>query len=124
METVKENKEANEYIQRLGQKANQAWQVEVCESLQEMVLETIPAAEERLQYGKPHYLKNGHYAAVISASKDKVSFMIFNAGGIVPVEGVLRSMGNGERKTADIRKGEKVDYGQLSAWLKETSSAL
>lgn len=122
MKTIKENKEVAEYIQKVEQKSGQ-WAAEVCESLRKMVHETIPDVEERLQYGKPHYLKNGHYAAVIHAGKDKVSFMIFSAAEI-EAKGVLRAMGNGERKVADIREGQPVDYGQLTGLLKEASGSL
>ena len=51
---------------------------EVITSLRELVYQAIPDAQERLQYKKPHFLKNGKYAAVISTSKDAVSFTIFN----------------------------------------------
>ncbi|WP_228814186.1 hypothetical protein [Nocardia flavorosea] len=43
---------------------------------------------------------------MIHAAKNKVSFMVFDASDIEAVEGVFRSMGNGERKTADIAEGE------------------
>ena len=46
------NEEVTQYIQKLP-----AWQVEVCEALRNLIQETIPTVEERLQYGKPHYLK-------------------------------------------------------------------
>ena len=121
---IKESKEVKDYIQQLGQRPNQSWQEEVVQSLRQIIFEVIPIVEERLQYGKPHYLKNGHYAAVISASKDKVSFMLFNATEIAPIKDVLRSMGNGERKTIDIWEGQAVDSKQISEWLKATSTPL
>lgn len=124
MPTIKESDEVKGYIQKLGEKPNQNWKVEVVQSLRQLVFKTVPSVEERLQYGKPHYLKNGHYAAVISASKDKVSFMLFNASEIAPVKDVLRPMGNGERKTLDIREGHTVDYKQISEWLRLASDTL
>jgi hypothetical protein len=63
------------------------WQVDVCERLRVMVGQTVPGVEERLQYGKPHYLKDGQFVAVIAVAKDKVSFMVFNAAGIAVVKG-------------------------------------
>ncbi|MFS0567169.1 DUF1801 domain-containing protein [Brevibacillus invocatus] len=39
--------------------------MEVSKRLRQMVHESIPGVEERIQYKKPHFLKNGHYAAVM-----------------------------------------------------------
>ncbi|WP_280459356.1 hypothetical protein [Nocardia carnea] len=58
---------------------------------------------------------------MIHAAKNKVSFMVFDASDIEAVEGVFRSMGNGERKTADIAEGRDVDYDLLAASLAEAS---
>ncbi|MFF0467267.1 DUF1801 domain-containing protein [Micromonospora zamorensis] len=102
----------------------QPWQIDVCEKLRAMVVQTIPDVEERLQYGKPHYLRNGHYAAVISVAKDKISFMVFNAKDVPEVKGFLRSLGKGERKAVDIKDGQTVDYDALAGILKETTAAL
>ncbi|MGI8330401.1 DUF1801 domain-containing protein [Actinomadura scrupuli] len=113
------NDEVTQYINKA-----QPWQIEVCEKLRTMVGQTIPDVEERLQYGKPHYLKNGHFAAVIAVGKDKISFMVFNAAGIPEVKGFLRALGNGDRKAVDIREGQTVDYGALASILKETATAL
>lgn len=100
------------------------WQSDVCRQLRAMTHKTIPGVEEQIQYGKPHFSKNGQHAAVIHAAKSKVSFMVFNAAEIEPVKGVLRSMGNGERKTADIVEGAEVDYDVLAEVLAKTSSGL
>jgi hypothetical protein len=86
------------------------------------VHEVVPDVEERLQYGKPHFLKDGSYVAVIHVSKDKVSFMLFNATA-VEAPGILRSMGKGERKTADITEGQPVDYQQFAGFLAQTVNA-
>ncbi|WP_432988710.1 DUF1801 domain-containing protein [Dactylosporangium sp. CA-233914] len=102
----------------------QPWQIDVCERLRAMVGQTIPDAEEQLQYGKPHYLKNGHHAAVIAVAKDKVSFMVFNATDIPEVKGFLRALGNGERKAVDIREGQDVNYDALASILEKTTTAL
>lgn len=113
------NEEVTQYIQKLP-----AWQVEVCEALRKLVHETIPTVEERMQYGKPHYLKNGHYAAVIHAAKGKVSFMLFNAGELAEIKGFFKSMSSPDRKTATISEGQTVDYGQLAQLLKQASDTL
>ncbi|MDG0809084.1 DUF1801 domain-containing protein [Cohnella rhizosphaerae] len=72
-----ENEEVIAFIDNLGAD----WQVQLAKQLREMVHRTIPSVEERIQYKKPHFLKNGHYAAVISPSKDAIAFMIMNASG-------------------------------------------
>lgn len=117
---VMKNEEVTQYLRKL-----QPWQVEAGEKLRAVVLKTIPGAEERLQYGKPHYLKNGHYAAVIHAAKDKLSFMIFNATELPEIKGFFKSMSGGpDRKTATITEGQQVDYKQLGDWLKKASAGL
>lgn len=113
------NDDVTRYINK-----TQPWQIDVCEKLRAMVGQTIADVEERLQYGKPHYLKNGHYAAVISVAKDKVSFMVFNAADIPEVKGFLRSLGNGERKAVDIKDGQPVDYTALAGILAKTTAGL
>lgn len=113
------NTEVTDYINK-----TLPWQAEVCGKLREMVHATIAGAEEQLQYGKPHFLKNGKHAAVIHVARNKVSFMVFEAGGIEPVKGVLRSLGNGDRKAADITEGQDVDYDLLAGVLAQTSGKL
>jgi hypothetical protein len=112
------NEEVTQYIQK-----TQPWQVAVCNTLRDLILKNVPDVEERLQYGKPHYLKDGSYLAVIHVSKDKVSFMIFNAAEIPEVKGFLRSMGNGDRKTVDIQDGQSVDYEQVADLVRKVSQA-
>ena len=113
------SQEVTDYIKKL-----QPWQVKVCETLRKTVKSVIPDAEERLQYGKPHYLKNGHYAAVIHAAKDKVSFMLFNATELAEIKGYFKAMSAPDRKTATITEGQEVDYKQLGDFLKKTSKSL
>lgn len=113
------NNEVTRYIDQLL-----PWQIDVCRQLRAMIHATIPTVDEQIQYGKPHFLKNGRHAAVIHVAKNKVSFMVFNATEVEAVEGVLRSMGNGERKTADIAEGREVDYDLLAEVLAKASSGL
>lgn len=113
------NSEVTEYISKTA-----PWQVEVCERLRAVAATAIPEVDEQILYGKPHFLKNGAHAAVIHAAKNKVSFMVFNAEGVDPIPGVLRSMGKGERKTADITEGQDVDYDLLAEILTRTSAGL
>jgi len=64
-----------------------------------------------MQYNKPHFLRNKKYAAVISTSKDAVSFTIFNTTKLELPEGLFN--GPPERKTVKFRKGEQMDEGML-----------
>jgi hypothetical protein len=113
------NQDVTEYIQK-----TQPWQAAVCEALRKTITDILPSVEERLQYGKPHYLQNGSYAAVIHVSKDKVSFMLFNATDIPEIKGFLRSMGGGERKVIDIKEGQQVDYQQIADLIRQTITKL
>ncbi|EIT86722.1 hypothetical protein A374_04089 [Fictibacillus macauensis ZFHKF-1] len=97
------------------------WKVELCQKLRQVVFESIPEAQERIQYKKPHFLKNGQYAAVISPSKDAIAFMIMNAKELdVPKE----FEGPAERKWLKIREGDKPDYDMLAQLLRQASHNL
>lgn len=97
------------------------WQSDISSILRNMVHETIPEAEERVQYKKPHFLKNGHYAAVISPSKDAIAFMIMNATGIDFPKGFD---GPAERKWIKLKEGDSPDLPLLSGLLRQASSTL
>ncbi|WP_059047181.1 DUF1801 domain-containing protein [Paenibacillus rubinfantis] len=111
------NEEVTAFINQLGS----AWQVELSQQLREMVHQTIPTVEERIQYKKPHFLKNGHYAAVISPSKDAIAFMIMNAEGLEVPKGFE---GPPERKWIKFKEGATPDYALLSSLLDQASQGL
>jgi hypothetical protein len=111
------NEEVTTYIEKLGA----AWQIELSKRLREMVHQTITSVEERIQYKKPHFLKNGHYAAVISPSKDAIAFMIMNTAGLEFPKGFE---GPPERKWIKIKEGVSPDYTLLSSLLAQASQAL
>lgn len=111
------NQEVVSFIEKL----NSPWQVEVSKRLRQMVHESIPEVEERIQYKKPHFLKNGHYAAVISPSKDAVAFMIMNASSLEVPAGFE---GPPERKWLKIRESDSPDYDMLAQLLVQASSTL
>jgi len=110
--------EVTDFIEALSQ----PWQAELSAKLREAVLQAIPDANERIQYKKPHFLKNGKYAAVISTSKDAVSFTIFNAAGLELPED--RFDGPPERKTIKLRQGDSFDAARLASWIGQASSSL
>ncbi len=111
------NPEVTAFIESL----NQPWQVEVSSRLRDMVNRSVPDIAERIQYKKPHFLKNGKYAAVITPSKDAVAFMIFNAEGLELPTGFE---GPPERKWIKIREGQTPDYEMLAKLLVQASSSL
>lgn len=110
------NQEVTAFIENLN-----PWQVEVCGKLRRMVHETIPEVEEKIQYKKPHFLKNGQFAAVISPSKDALAFMIMNAKELDVPKGFE---GPAERKWLKIREGDSPDYDLLSQLLTQASGTL
>lgn len=112
------NQEVTDFIGVL----QEPWQRELSANLRDVVQQAIPDVQERIQYKKPHFLKNGKYAAVISVSKDAVSFTIFNAAELELPEGMFD--GPPERKTLKLRKGEPFDSSQLASWLRQASASL
>jgi hypothetical protein len=99
------------------------WQAEICRNLDERIRRAIPDVSARLQYGKPHYLKNGKYACVLATAKGWVTFTIFNATALDAPEGLFEP-GPPERRTVKIRQGQAVDYDQLGALLQQAASTI
>ncbi|MEC0276100.1 DUF1801 domain-containing protein [Peribacillus frigoritolerans] len=112
------NQEITDFIDAL----KEPWQGELATNLREAVHKAIPDVHERIQYKKPHFLKNGKYAAVISTSKAAVSFTIFNAVTLDLPEGMFD--GPPERKTMKLRKGDTIDFEQLILLVSQASEAL
>lgn len=112
------NQEVIDFIETL----KEPWQVELSNTLREVVHQAIPDVQERIQYKKPHFLKNGKYAAAISTSKDAVSFVIFNTSELELPEGMFE--GPPERKTLKLHKGNTVDVAQLVTWVSQASASL
>lgn len=112
------NQEVIDFIDNV----KEPWQAELCRLLRDTAHRAVPDATERLQYKKPHFLKNGKYAAVISTSKDAVSFTIFNAAGLTLPEGLFD--GPPERKTIKLKQGQSVDAELLGSLLAEAAAGL
>ncbi|MUT64688.1 DUF1801 domain-containing protein [Paenibacillus sp. NEAU-GSW1] len=104
------------------EKVKEPWQAQLCQVLRQVVHHAIPDVQERIQYNKPHFLKNKKYAAVISTSKDAVSFTIFNAAELELPEGLFD--GPPERKTIKFRNGQQADSEMLSRLVGQASSTL
>ncbi|MBD2844008.1 DUF1801 domain-containing protein [Paenibacillus sp. IB182496] len=111
------NEEITTYIETLPE----LWKQETCAALREVVHASIPGAQERMQYKKPHFLHNGKYAAVISVAKAAVSFTIFNTAHLTVPAGFD---GPPERKTVKLKQGDGVDRDGLGALLREAASTL
>jgi hypothetical protein len=114
------NQEITTYIDKLTQQ----WQVEVCNRLRQLVHVAMPEVQERLQYGKPHFLKEGKYAYVLGPAKGWVSFTIFNAQVLDTPEDLFEPGGSAERKTIKIREGQEVDYDLLAKFVKQAGDSL
>jgi hypothetical protein len=112
------NQEVTDFIKAI----KEPWQGEVSAKLRDVVHQAIPYVHERIQYKKPHFLKNGKYAAVISTAKDAVSFTIFNAAVLELQEGMFN--GPPERKTLKLRKGDAIDTEQLVSLVSQASESL
>ncbi|SMG23554.1 DUF1801 domain-containing protein [Paenibacillus aquistagni] len=112
------SQEVLEFIEAI----TEPWQKEKALELRGIVHQAIPSVTERIQYKKPHFLKNGKYAAVISTSKNAVSFTIFHAANVRLPEALFT--GPEERKTMKLKKDQTYDAKQLAAWLNEASSSL
>ncbi|MVO98347.1 DUF1801 domain-containing protein [Paenibacillus sp. N10] len=100
----------------------ESWQRELASKLREVIHQAIPDVQERIQYKKPHFLKNGKYAAVISTSKDTVSFTLFNAAALELPEDKFD--GPPERKTMKLRQGDSFEPGYLVPLVIQASSTL
>lgn len=100
------------------------WQAELCQQLHAVVHQAIPDVEERLQYGKPHYLKNGKYACVLGTAKGWVSFTIFNAAALSVPDGLFEASDTIERRTIKFREGQAVDESLLTALIRQAASTL
>ncbi len=114
------NPEVTTFIQKIKLK----WQADICAQIRQLVHDAIPEVQERLQYGKPHYLKNGKYACVLGTAKGWVSFTIFNAQSLETPEGLFESSDTGDRKTIKIREGQTVDYKLLAKLVKQAAKVL
>ena len=114
------NQQVTDYIAS----TDQPWKGEVGSQIRQIVHEAIPDVEERIQYGKPHFLKNGKYAAVLGTAKGWVSFTIFNASALEAPDGFFEADGSPERKTIKIKPGQAVDYDLLADLFRQAAASL
>jgi len=118
------NQAVSDYIENLKTKPKQEWQAQVCNQIRETVHRSIPGVEERIQYGKPHFLKNGKYAGVLGTAKEWVTYTIFNAESLEAPIGFFEAGGPDERKTVKIRSGETVDTALLGKLIAQAAGKI
>jgi hypothetical protein len=113
------NPEVTEHIENI-----QPWQAEICNAIRERIHQSVPEVQERLQYKKPHFLKDGKYLAVISPAKAQVTLTVFNATDLDAPDGLFEPDGPPERKTVKIKDGQEVDYDLLAQLVAQAASTL
>ena len=114
------NQEVTDYIQSLAQ----PWQVELCTAMRQRIHDAVPDVTERLQYRKPHFLKNGAYLAVLGPAKGWVTLMIFNAADLDAPDGTFEPGGPPERRNVKIREGQDVDIDVLGKLVAQAAATL
>jgi hypothetical protein len=107
------------YIDALAQD----WQADICRTLHARIHEAIPDVTERLQYGKPHYLKNGKYACVLGPAKGWVALTIFNATDLHAPDGLFET-GPPERKTVKIKPNQPIDFDLLTTLIRQAAATI
>jgi hypothetical protein len=114
------NREVNQYIDKI----NQNWQTDVCKHLRKAILQTLPDAEELLQYGKPHYKKEGKFICTYGFAKAWVNFTIFNAKSLKEQKDLFEPADGSDRRTIKIHEGQKIDYSLLAKTLLQAAKTL
>lgn len=112
------NPEVTSYIDGL-----QPWQAEICTALRDGIHATVPGVQERLQYRKPHFLKDGKYLAVLSPAKAQVTVTVFNATAIDAPDGYFDGGGPPDRQSVKIREGQAFDYALLAGLVAQAAGA-
>lgn len=110
------NGEVTDYIAK-----TRPWQQKTSNALREIVHDTLAGVEEAFLYGKPHFVLAGQNIAVLHVAAAKISFMVFDAGAIEPIKGVLRSLGSGDRKAVDLKEDDTVDAAFIADLLRRTT---
>jgi hypothetical protein len=113
------NPDITQYIEQL----DQPWQAEICTRIRDIVHHTVPDVEERIQYKKPHFVKNKQYVGVISPAKGWVAYTIFNAQSLETPDGLFEASENGDRKTIKIKEAQEVDYDMLAGLIRQAANA-
>ena len=113
------NPEVTDYINKISVD----WQAELCRSIRHIIHQSIPTVVERIQYSKPHFLKDGKYAAVLGTAKGWVSFTIFNAQSLVAPDGYFEPSDTDDRKTVKFKQGQALDHDLLAKLLQKAATS-
>jgi hypothetical protein len=97
---------------------------DTCTHLRKIVFQSAPGVEELLQYGKPHYKKDGKFVCTYNTAKAWVSFTLFNAGSLEVPDGFFEPGNNPDRKTVKITEGQNTDYNLLAKLLQHASDSI
>lgn len=114
------NPEITAYIEKI----EQPWQIEICNQVRQVILQTVPDAEELKQYNRPHYKRNGQYLCVFNVAKGWVNVMIFNAQALTNPKEFGELSSSGDRVTAKIQQGKSFDYDLFARLLQESAQGL
>ena len=110
------NPAVTDYIQGLSQE----WQVDVSNQLRQIITESVPDAEELVQWKKPHYKKNGKYLCTFMAAKMWVNFTVLSAQSVQAPTGLFEP----DSRTIKVREGQSVNYELLTKFLQKVASTL
>jgi hypothetical protein len=113
------NPDVTEYLATL-----QPWQAEIVNALRDRIHAAVPDVQERLQYRKPHFLKEGKYLAALSPARAQVTLTVFNATDLDAPDGPFEPGGPPERKTVRIGEGQAFDGDLLAGLVARAASTL
>ncbi|GHO49311.1 DUF1801 domain-containing protein [Ktedonospora formicarum] len=111
------NPEITEYIEKI----DQPWQIEVCNRLRQIILQTVPEVEELKLYSRPHYKKGGDYLCVFNVAKKWVNVMLFNAQALDNPKAFGTLSPNGDRVTAKIEESQDFNYELFATLLQQAA---
>lgn len=114
------NLEVTTYIDNLSQD----WQTDLCRRIRQIILNSIPDVAERIQYGKPHFLKNGKYVCVLGTAKAWVSLTLFNAQALKAPDGYFEPSDTAARKTVKFRQDRPLEDAFLAGLVQQAASKL
>jgi hypothetical protein len=116
----KMNQEVTEYIQKI----NQEWQVEICNSIRQVIHHSMPDIKEQIKMTTPNYSKNGKTLCVFYAAKSWVNLSIFNTKTLEIPEGFFEPIDNPDRMQMKIRKGKQFDEDVLAKFLQQVANSI
>ncbi|MFN8515723.1 MAG: DUF1801 domain-containing protein [Chloroflexia bacterium] len=99
------------------------WQADIARTLHARIHEAIPDVAERLQYSKPHYLKNKKYACVIAPAKGWVALTIFNATTIDAPQNLFEP-GPPSAKPSKSSPTQPIDYDLLTNLIRQAAATI